>query len=93
MAAAIVVPAQLSIGDKLVVTGTGFANSTASTFTFQFPSPGNNAIVLKQTSSGGGVLNSATVADVPMPGAGICRVTVSDGTSVVTGECEVFHSC
>lgn len=93
MAATIVVPSQLSIGDKLVVTGAGFANNTPSTIVIQFPSPGNNSVTLKQTSSGGGALNSATVADVPMPGAGICNVTVSDGTSVVTGQCEVFHSC
>lgn len=92
MSAAITAPVdgtQQNVGKAFVFTGTGFANSTASTLKVTNPELGID-VTLKATSSGGGALAFST-AGIIIPGVpGIYTVTMSDGTSTVVSKVKVF---
>lgn len=80
---------QQLVGKAFTFTGTGFANSTASTCKVQNPELGID-VTLKATSSGGGALAFST-AGILVPGVpGIYTVTMNDGTTTVVSKVKVF---
>lgn len=92
MSAAITAPvdgSQQNVGKAFVFTGTGFANSTASTLHVSNPELGID-VTLKATSSGGGALAFSTAGTIVPQVAGKYVCTMSDGTSTVVATVEVF---
>lgn len=89
MAAAVSAPASVNVGQAIVLSGTGFADSTAMTLTVRTPTESIDA-EWKFTSSGGGAFTFATYGVVVPQEAGMYTVTASDGTSTVTAVVEVF---
>jgi hypothetical protein len=98
MAAALVLPAlagatvQQRIGAPILVTGTGFANTTAYTCTITTPDETED-VVFKGSSSGGGAINLATDGGTFTPEIeGFYTVTVVCGSDTLSCKVEVFVS-
>lgn len=92
MAAALDALADMSVGDTLKVTGTGFALTHAYTAVVKLPGPGQPSITLKGTTSGAGAVDTSAVADLQVGHEGEVEVTVNDGTSTVVETVRVWHS-
>lgn len=94
MAAALVVPASVIVGQAITVTGTGFDNSES--ISVKISNQEETAdVTFKVASSGGGAIDLSTVGIfVPQKG-GIYTVTTADLTDaeaaeVVVATCKVF---
>lgn len=90
MAAALTLPENVNVGESFVVTGTGFANTTAYTVTVN--ARGNADVLFGNTTSGGGAVDTTSKLTITPSKAGLIHVTVSDGTSSVTGTIKVWRT-
>lgn len=90
MAAALQLPDLLNKGDQLIVEGTGFAITTAYTVIISKRGSGFTA-VFKNTTSGGGAVDTTNKLSLIMDSEGVLDVSVSDGTSTVTGQIPIWH--
>ena len=98
MAAALVLPAiagataQQRVGESILVTGTGFANTTAYTVHISTPDESED-VVMKGVSSGGGAINMATDGGSFVPQSdGFYTVKVVCGSDTLSCTVEVFST-
>jgi len=92
MAAALQIADEMIAGDELVIDGTGFANTTAYTAQITLPGMDTPSLTLKGTTSGAGAIDSTDVATIIPSAPGVCKISVSDGTSTVDASINIFKS-
>lgn len=89
MAAALQLPTEANVGDDIVIEGTGFEDSTA--YTVVVSGLGSFGIKFGGTTSGGGAVDTTNKLTITPNEPGNLEVTVSDGSSTVSGTIQIWE--